>query len=132
MERLHLPRAVVKFGLIGALVLGVPACGSDGQAKPETKPPVPSERVSNGGDKSAPEIITKYYSNGTSTVEVKADFPTSTGTLVVRWCEGGDLVELASVDQSFEAGGGSETRSANHAACDDNRLTAKDFADLPG
>lgn len=132
MERFDFKRTFARFGLVGALVLGLPACGSDNIDKPAPKPSVPSERVGSGSDGSAPEIITKYYSNGTSTVEVQADFPSTTGTLVVRWCEGGDLVELASVDQIYEAGGGSVTRSVEHPACSDNRLTAKDFADQPG
>ena len=122
-ERL-LNRRNIVLGLIGPVMLiGLVSCGDNDDHKPKA----PTEQVSEGNDDSSPEVTTKYYSNGTSTVEVSADFPTDTGTLVVRWCEGNDLVELASVDQNYEAGGGSVARSVGHSACNDGRLTESDF-----
>ncbi len=58
----------------------------------------PQDNVATAEESATDPIIeTEFFAYGTSTVRVTADFSVNTDTLIVRWCEGQDLVSLASI-----------------------------------
>lgn len=117
----------VAGGVLGILLMTA-GCTAQEQTTEEAVKPAPevTEQVSIGQDEFAIDITTQYYQNGTRRVSMDYGTDTYADAIIVSYCEGGDLVEVADLYR----GGGME-RSIGHAACSDNRLTQQDFPPLP-
>jgi hypothetical protein len=118
MELLRQRRIATSLTLIAG-ALSIAGCGEAAQVSTDksTKPKNPPEAISYKYTDDGKRIAT--YNDGVNGV-LEGHWMQS----IYSFCEGNDLLDQLG---AWDTAGGSISRSPNHPACDDGRLTAEDF-----
>lgn len=116
MERINLTKRVIPAFLVaGALTLG--ACGGDSSPEVKLTPEEEAQKAIDG----VPAIEAEYLPNGNRLLKYTND---RRYTDILQVCDGVDLLEQTA---RYSDAGQAPSRSVNHPACADGRLTPEDF-----